>query len=316
MARVPRSLLWHTQNFLRRPALVDALLDRAGVGRNDLVYEIGAGAGAITERLATRCRRVVAVEKDPMLAALLRARFAGRADVVVREADALRDRLPAPPYKVFASIPFDATAALVTRLTTAAAPPEEAHLVVQSEAAERYVGVPRQTLAALLLQPWFETAVVHRFRRRDFAPAPNVDAVLLRLRKRGPPLVDEAERQLYRDFVVACFTAWQPSVRAALGPVVGARRAAELTAAALPDPALPPSAVPFAAWRRLYRAFADGASAAERRRVAGAEAHLRAQQSRLRKVHRTRARGGSRLVVRPPPVALCRPRRRAPGGCA
>jgi len=48
MARRTRSPKWHTQNFLRDPALARALVDRAGLRSTDLVYEIGAGTGTIT----------------------------------------------------------------------------------------------------------------------------------------------------------------------------------------------------------------------------------------------------------------------------
>src|SRR5687767_15220589 len=54
-------------------------------------------------------------------------------------------------------------------------------------------------------------SLLHRFRRTDFIPAPSVDAVFVRLHKRGPPLVAEIEAQLYRDLVAACFAAWRPS---------------------------------------------------------------------------------------------------------
>src|SRR5215510_1463281 len=80
-------------------------------------------------------------------------------------------------------------AAIVSRLTAASNPPRDAYLVVQREAAERFVGKPRPTLVAALLMPWFEASIVHRFRATDFAPAPRVDVVMLRLHKRGPPFV-------------------------------------------------------------------------------------------------------------------------------
>ncbi|MEK7284514.1 MAG: rRNA adenine N(6)-methyltransferase family protein, partial [Chloroflexota bacterium] len=225
MARRAHPTLWRTHNFLRRPDLVDQLLDRSRIGRHDVVYEIGAGTGTITDRLAARCHRVLAIEKDPSLCETLRRRFADRPSVDVRCADFLEHPLPRARYKVFANPPFDITTATVTKLVSAAVPPEDAFLAVQREAADRYLGRPSETLYALLLKPWFAPSIVHRFRRSDFTPAPGVDVVMLRLRKRGPPLVAAEHAQLYRDFVVACFTAWQPSVGAALARAIGAQPA-------------------------------------------------------------------------------------------
>ena len=112
-----RTRLSYSQNFLRHPALVDALLDRSSLQARDLVYEIGPGTGIITERLIERCRRVVAVEKDPRLAAYLRERFRGYANLSIHAADFLRFPLPSTPYKVFANIPYGCTAEIVSKLT-------------------------------------------------------------------------------------------------------------------------------------------------------------------------------------------------------
>ncbi|MHB8575337.1 MAG: ribosomal RNA small subunit methyltransferase A, partial [Dehalococcoidia bacterium] len=177
------------QNFLVDPRLIDRLLDASSITSADVVLEIGPGGGIITERLARRARQVLAIERDPQLAARLRLRLAGWASVRIRTGDFLEAPLPAEPYKVFASIPFNQTAAIVAKLMGAAVPPDDAYLVVQREAAERFMGRPTGTLVATLLHPWFAIDVRHRFQHRDFDPPPGVEVVLLRLAKRGPPLV-------------------------------------------------------------------------------------------------------------------------------
>jgi len=299
-----------SQNFLVNPRLVDTLLDRSTVGPDDVVYEIGPGTGAITERLAQRCRHVIAVEKDPRLAAHLGRRVGGRANVSLFLADFLAFPLPVTPYKVFANLPFNVTAAVIGRLIAAPTPPSDAYLVVQREAAARFVGMSEggeETLAAVLLKPWFEPTIAHRFQRADFAPAPGVDVVLLRLRKRGPPLVGTSDTQRYRDLVTTCFVAWQPTVGHAITRVLGRQFSRTPTAARSVVPSLArtwtsqPTAVPFEAWLDLFRWFAGVADAATWQRLSGAEKRLRQQQARLQKVHRTR--------VRPPPAA-CPTRRR------
>ena len=140
MASNRRRSVRYAQNVLTNRSLIDRLLDRSGIDAGDTVLEIGAGGGAITERLARRCRRVVAIERDPRLADRLRRRFAGCPSVAIHEGDFLCLPLPDTRYKVFANIPFNITTAIVTRLTAAPRPPEEAHLVVQREAADRFLG--------------------------------------------------------------------------------------------------------------------------------------------------------------------------------
>src|SRR5579883_510346 len=270
MAATLRPSIRYGQNFLTNPALVDRLLDASSIAPGDLVLEIGAGEGMITERLARRCRRVIAFEIDPALARHLARRFAACRNVEVRAGDALALPLPAEPYKVFASIPFNRTAAIVRALTDAPVPPEDQYLVVQREAAERFSGRPATTLPAVLLHPWFEIGITHRFQRTDFTPVPGVDVVLLRLAKRGPPLVAGARMALYRDFVTAVFTAWQPTVADALRRLGGAAWAERVAATAEVAVCAPPSRLPPADWLSLFEAFARLADVRAQHRVTGA----------------------------------------------
>jgi 23S rRNA (adenine-N6)-dimethyltransferase len=288
MAPRDTSTLWRTQNFLRPTARLARVIAVAELTPKDVVYEIGAGTGVLTALLAPRVRRVIAIEKDDVLYHRLRRRFAGWSNVSLRRADFLEHRLPDAPYKVFANPPFDITAAIVRKLVGAAVPPDDIFLAVQTEAADRYCGRPRATLASVLLHPFFDVSVVHRFRPEDFVPAPGVDVVMLRLRKRGPPLVAYEHRQLYRDFVITIFTAWLPSVGESLARVVGARVAHRLLTDARLDPDRRPSEVAFAGWLDLFDRFSS-LPAAIRIRVAGAEDRLARQQRRLQKRHRTRA---------------------------
>ena len=287
MARRDRSTLWRTQNFLRDPKLVEAIVGRADIGKTDTVYDLGAGRGAITNALARRAGRVVAIEKDPRLFERLRARFADGGKVDVRHADILTHALPRRDYIVFANPPFDATAAIVRRLTTAVVPPRDAYLVLQNEAAQRYLGRPRQTLAALLIAPWFSVRIVYRFARADFVPPPMVDAVLVRLHKRGPPLVAANDAQAYRDFVVACFVSWRPSVGEALRQLIGSGPASRVFTRAKLDPAARPSQLTFGEWLGLFHRAHEQDRV--RHAIVGAEQQLRRRQRRMHRVHRTRA---------------------------
>jgi 23S rRNA (adenine-N6)-dimethyltransferase len=112
--------------------------------------------------LAARCRQVLASEQDQVLVKELGARLAHASNVAILAGDFLRFPVPFTPYKVFANIPFSITA-IVGKLTSRTSPPIDAFLTVQREAADRFLGTLRQTLASVLLHPWFEPRVVHRF---------------------------------------------------------------------------------------------------------------------------------------------------------
>ena len=280
-----------TQNFLKSSRLIDRLLDRSSIRPDDVVFEIGPGKGRITACLAARCRRVIAVEKDGALAASLCRRFADEPRITIHHADCLTFPLPAVPYKVFASIPFNITTAIVTRLTGGPRPPEDLYLVIQYEAAERILGVPRESLYAVLLKPWFEPIIIHRFARTDFDPPPNVDVVMLRLRKRGPPLVGPHEAQRFRDFVVHGFTTSGPFMGSIHIGVFGKWQWGHLLTELGIDPHRGPTTVRFEQWLALFRRVMQTADSEVWQTVEGAERRLRRQQAGLSKRQRTSVAG-------------------------
>ena len=99
-----RSILY-AQNFLTSSCLVDALLDRCSFEPSDILYEIGPGKGIITDRLASRCSKVVAIEKDAQLVEALRCRFDGVPNITIYEGDFLQFRLPNTELRIHTGPP-------------------------------------------------------------------------------------------------------------------------------------------------------------------------------------------------------------------
>lgn len=194
-----------SQNNLRDPGLVSRLVGLAHFNRSDTVVDIGAGRGIITAELAKACGGVLAVEIDPDLAALLKEKFAGDSKVVIFNDDIHHFLMPDYPYKVFANLPFHITADVIHKLTYFAPPPEEAYLIVQKEAGEKYAGEPKETFSSVYNKPWFDFAIVHRFKRSDFSPEPEVDSVLLKIVTKSAPLVAFNDEIIWGKFLKYAF---------------------------------------------------------------------------------------------------------------
>lgn len=283
-----------SQNFLKDPRLVASLVDAFRCDADTPIFDIGAGAGIITEALARRYRRVIAIEADPTLAQRLQQRFGACPNVTVHTGDFLQYQLPTEPYSVFSNIPFNITTAIVGKLTSVRPPqqqPTVAYLMMQQEAARMYQGWPHESLRTLLLKPWFDVEIVHRFRRSDFAPAPRVDVVMLRLRKRGPPLVPARDRQLYRDFVVHLFTYWQPHAPHPLRQLITHSQFRNLEHALGRVLGPTPTALTLEQWLHVFGIVQalDGGRILQS--LSGSERRLLRQQQRLQKQHRTRTHG-------------------------
>jgi 23S rRNA (adenine-N6)-dimethyltransferase len=194
------------QNFLRDGRTARRIVDESGVGKDDLVVEIGAGGGMLTRQLARTAGRVVAVEYDPFWVARLRERFPARGNVLVVRADARELELPEEPFVVVANIPFQFTTSLLHRLlddpTNAL---QRAHLVVQEQVALKHAGRDRTTLNTLHWSPWYRFSAGLHLPAGAFHPRPGVDACLMVATKRGAPLVEPGHRHLFRTLARQAF---------------------------------------------------------------------------------------------------------------
>jgi 23S rRNA (adenine-N6)-dimethyltransferase len=193
------------QNFLE-PELAREIVAACDVRTDELVVEVGAGAGALTLPLARCGAEVIAVERDPDWAARLRARLAGVASHRVRvvESDFLRLSLPARPFRVVASLPFGVTTEIFRRLfDDPRTPLERADLIVQWEVARKRAESPPSTLLSTAWAPWWEFRLGRRLPASAFRPVPRVDAGLLSARRRATPLLPPALARDYAGFVRA-----------------------------------------------------------------------------------------------------------------
>lgn len=195
------------QNFLR-PDVAEALVEQADFGPDDLVIEIGPGRGACTYALARRGLRVVAIERDPHWADTLRRELGRRrlaGDVSVVRADALHYRLPRRqrPFRVLSSLPFGATTAFLHHLLDDASGSglQRADLVVQWEVARKRTAVPPTSMLSASWAPWWTFELGPRLDATSFRPVPAVDAAVLRVRRRNPPLLPEHMATGYAAFV-------------------------------------------------------------------------------------------------------------------
>ncbi len=179
------------QNFVIDPNTVRRIIGAAALRDDDTVVEIGPGLGSLTLPLADAVRRVVAIEIDAGLVAVLRDRLGDRQDVEVVHADALRCDLGAlvgtGSARLVANLPYNLATPLVMH---ALADPtiEDAFVMVQREVGQRWCAVPGDPLRAAIsvkLQLLAHVEVVFTIPRTVFLPVPNVDSVMVRIRRRS-----------------------------------------------------------------------------------------------------------------------------------
>lgn len=185
------------QNFLIDGNMRRIIIETAELEGNEPVLEIGPGAGVLTEALLAGGRRVVAIEKDSRLAALLRARFSDFPGFRLTEGDALDADLDAVfrtgIRTVLSNLPYAQGTRILVALLFSEPPPQRMVITLQTEVAERIVA-PVGTSAYGLLAIWsgwrYRARIQRTLSPRCFYPAPDVQSSLVRLERLAKPAVD------------------------------------------------------------------------------------------------------------------------------
>ena len=246
------------QNFLVDSNLLAVIGRAAELGPEDVVLEVGGGLGVLSEYLAERTAHVHVVELDRGLEAALRDATDPHPNVTLHLADAVRLDLGAltpTPTKVVANLPYGVAATVILR--TVESLPEVSTWVamVQREVGERFAAAPRTSaygVPSVLAQLACEVRVLRAVSRNVFRPVPNVDSVLVGLKRTGPG-AEPGLRTLVQQGFAHRRKALPRSLALAAGAAPGVRDAAR---AALEELGHPPDAraeqLAPEEWRALY----------------------------------------------------------------
>jgi len=195
------------QNFLIDKKIVKKIIGAADLKSGDMVIEIGPGLGILTQELAKKAKKVIAIEKDPNLARILNneLRIMKIKSIKVIQDDILKilssttahfqwAGLPSPclraaakfpipnSYKVIANLPFYLTAPVIRKFLEADAQPKLMILIIQKEMAQRICSKPpRMNLLAVSVQFYAEPKIISYISKGSFWPQPKVDAAIIKI---------------------------------------------------------------------------------------------------------------------------------------
>lgn len=190
------------QNFLADPNLLDAIVRDAELAPGDVVLEVGAGEGVLTERLAAAAAHVHSVEIDrglePALTGLM-----SQANVELHWGDAMKldfGALAPPPTAMVANLPYSVATPLLLRTIEELPAVARWTVMVQREIADRLRAAPGNRTygsPSVLVQLACEVELIRKVDPAVFKPRPRVDSAILSLRRTGPA-ADQPTRELVR----------------------------------------------------------------------------------------------------------------------
>ncbi len=190
------------QNFLSDPNLLDAIVRDAELGEGDVVLEVGAGEGVLTERLLAVARHVHSVEIDRRLEPALAA-LAARPELDLHWGDAMEVDLGAlrpAPAAVVSNLPYAVATPVILRTVEELPSVERWTVMVQREIADRLraaSGSRTYGSPSVLVQLACEVRLLRTVDPAVFRPRPRVESAILAMRRTGPG-ADPATRELVR----------------------------------------------------------------------------------------------------------------------
>jgi len=203
------------QNFLVDQNIARKIISSAQLNLEDVVVEIGAGRGILTEKIASQVKKLIAIEIDKALCNFLREELKNYENVEIVEADFLKldicQFLQAgleAPLKVIANLPYYITSPVIVRLLKTRGW-SEATLMLQKEVGERIVASPGgKDYGPLSILVQYYCCVEKQFNvsRNVFRPKPNVDSAVIKLKLLSHPRVKVRNEKLFFRIVRGAFS--------------------------------------------------------------------------------------------------------------
>ncbi len=184
------------QNFLVSEVVLEQILEVAEIKKSDIVVEVGPGMGVLTQVLAERAGKVIAIEKDRTFVPVLNKYFDKNKNVEIVEQDVLKYNFESLPgkYKIVANIPYYLTSHLIQILLALKNKPGRIVLMVQKEVGERIVAAPGAlSLLGISVQMFADAEVVATVPKQNFWPMPKVGSciILIQPKNKFPEIEDQ-----------------------------------------------------------------------------------------------------------------------------
>ncbi|KAG0226408.1 Dimethyladenosine transferase [Actinomortierella wolfii] len=180
------------QHILKNPLVAQGIVDKAFLKPTDTVLEIGPGTGNLTVKILEKCKKVVAVEMDPRLAAELTKRVHGTPDqrrLEIMVGDFMKAKLPYFDVCI-SNTPYQISSVLVFKLLEHRPLWRTAVLMFQREFALRLVAKPGDSLYCRLsvnVQLFAKVEHIMKVGKNNFRPPPQVESSVVRMEPRNPP---------------------------------------------------------------------------------------------------------------------------------
>ncbi len=182
------------QNFLKDNNILKNIVTKSEVDKDTLVIEIGVGAASLTTLLGVQAKNVLAYEIDEELKPIITEAISSQNNIEVKYIDFLKanvkediDKYDYKKLYVVANLPYYITTPIIEKIIDDKIPVDKIVIMVQKEVGDRFnakVGSKEYNSLTIFLNYYFEISKIMNVSRNSFVPAPNVDSVVVQMKKR------------------------------------------------------------------------------------------------------------------------------------
>ncbi len=251
------------QHFLVDDAVVDRIVNAAGINCGEVVVEIGPGRGALTEGLVGQAERLILIELDRDLAAGLERRYGSFDGVSVLNGDARHIQIAdipgicGMPYAVVGNLPYYAASPIIRNFIEAERPPDRMVTMVQREIAQKMCApAGRKSLLSVAVQLYADVDMLFDVEPGSFRPPPKVTSTVIELQPLGRTRMPLESVDGFFEIVKGGFSQPRKQLRNSLSNGLGVAAASldDLWERADIDPTRRPATLSLNEWAKLYRA--------------------------------------------------------------
>lgn len=192
------------QNFLKDKNIIKKIADSINPTEEDLIIEIGPGAGALTKELVKKKSEVICFEIDTRLKEILEQINSEKLTIIYKDFLSIKinEYIDQNKYKnlyFVGNLPYYITTAIINKIVKESNP-YEITIMVQKEVADRFSAKPGTkdySSISIFLQYNFDIERVCNVSKTCFEPVPKVDSSVIKF-KRNKKISANDEEKFYK----------------------------------------------------------------------------------------------------------------------
>ncbi len=276
-----------SQNFLHDNSLVNKIINLSNITKKDIVIEIGPGKGIITGILEKKCKQLIAVEYDKNLYEELNKNNYENTKII--NDDFLNYEFNNEnKYKIFSNIPFNLTTEIFNKILENYNLIEDFYIIMQKEAAYRYIGYPNESFKSLLFKPVYSSEIIYEFKETDFHPIPNIDIVLVHFHKKEYCDIKNVPLEMYFDMLSYIFNENGSAFKEKTKNVFTYKQLKRLSKPIKLDVNTNITSITYNQWLEIFNSYKQFVQDDKKQKIKGSYIKHNKEQKKLEKIIRTR----------------------------